>query len=76
MPREYKHRYCSLPTLHISLWIVALSEKIYNGDPILTVVSNIGKDVDTVVSIKSTYDVKVCRSSIICRYWKTIIFRK
>jgi hypothetical protein len=35
----------SLPTLHISLVIVAFFEKIYNGEPILTVVSNIGEDV-------------------------------
>jgi hypothetical protein len=35
----------SLPTLQISLVIVALFEKIYDGEPILTVVSNIGEDV-------------------------------
>jgi hypothetical protein len=35
----------SLPTIQISLGIVALFEKIYDGEPILTVVSNIGKDV-------------------------------
>jgi len=35
----------SLPTLQISLGIVALFEKIYYGEPILTVVSNIGEDV-------------------------------
>ncbi len=32
----------SLPTLQIALGIVGLFEKIYNGKPILTVVSNIG----------------------------------
>ncbi len=42
----------SLPTLQISLEILALFEKIYDGDPILTVVSNIGEDYNTVVSIK------------------------
>ncbi len=34
-----------LPTLQISVGIFALFEKIYNGEPILTVVSNIGEDV-------------------------------
>jgi hypothetical protein len=34
----------SLPTLHISLGIVALFEKIYDGEPILTDFSNIGED--------------------------------
>jgi hypothetical protein len=41
----------SLPTLQISLGIVALFEKIYDSETILTVVSNIG-NVHTVVSIK------------------------
>jgi hypothetical protein len=41
-----------LPTLQISLGTVALFEKIYNNRPILTVVSNIGKDYNTIVSIK------------------------
>ncbi len=35
----------SSPTLQISLEIVAIFEKIYDGEPILTVVSNIGEDV-------------------------------
>jgi hypothetical protein len=34
----------SLPTLQISLVIIALFEKIYDGKPILTVMSNIGED--------------------------------
>jgi hypothetical protein len=44
----------SSPTLQISLEILALFEKIYDGEPILTVVSNIGKDYryNTVVSFK------------------------
>ncbi len=46
---EFKHRYIgSLPTLQISLGIVALFglfEKIYDGEPILAVVSNMGEDV-------------------------------
>ncbi len=42
----------SLPTLQISLGIIALFEKIYNGCLIVTVVSNIGEDYNTVVSIK------------------------
>jgi hypothetical protein len=35
----------SFPKLQISLRIVALFEKIYDGKPILTVFSNIGDDV-------------------------------
>jgi hypothetical protein len=35
----------SLPTIQISLGIVALFEKIYDVKPILTVFSNIGDDV-------------------------------
>ncbi len=42
----------SSPTNQISLEILALFEKIYDGEPILTVVSNIGEDYNTVVSIK------------------------
>jgi hypothetical protein len=58
MPRgEFKHRYwffARLPTLQISLGIVALFKMIYDGEPILTVFSNIGEDVlyNTVVSIQ------------------------
>jgi hypothetical protein len=44
----------SSPTNHISLEIFALFEKIYDGEPILTVVSNIGEDYNTVVSNKCT----------------------
>ncbi len=42
----------SSPTPQISLEILALFEKIYDGEPILTVVSNIGEDYNTVVSIR------------------------
>ncbi len=35
----------SLPTLQIPLRIVALFEKIYDGESILTFFSNIGEDV-------------------------------
>jgi hypothetical protein len=42
----------SSPTNQISLEILALFEKIYDGEPILTVVSNIGEDYNTVVSNK------------------------
>ena len=47
----------SLPTLQISLGIVALFEKIYDGEPILTVVSNIGEDVQY-RCFNKVYDVK------------------
>jgi hypothetical protein len=39
----------SLPTLQISLGIIALFENIYDGKPILTVISNIGRMYNTVV---------------------------
>ncbi len=42
----------SSPTNQISVEILALFEKIYDGEPILTVVSDIGEDYDTVVSNK------------------------
>ncbi len=35
----------SLPTLQISLGIIALFEKISDGEPTLTVISNIGEEV-------------------------------
>jgi hypothetical protein len=35
----------SLPTLQISVGIIALFEKIYDGEPMLPVFSNIGDDV-------------------------------
>jgi hypothetical protein len=34
-----------LPTLQISVGNIALFEKIYDGEPILTVFANIGEDV-------------------------------
>ncbi len=49
----------SLPTLKISLGNVALFEKIYDGEPILTVASNIGEDVHcTIPLFQLMYDVK------------------
>jgi hypothetical protein len=43
----------SLPTLQISLGFFALFVKIFDGEPILFVISNIGEDVyNTVVSNK------------------------
>jgi hypothetical protein len=42
----------SSPTNQISLEILALFEKIYDGEPILAVISNIGEDYNTVVSNK------------------------
>jgi hypothetical protein len=35
----------TLPTLQISSGIIVLSEKIYEGEPIFTVISNIEEDV-------------------------------
>jgi hypothetical protein len=35
----------SLPTFQISLGLFALYEKIYDGEPILAVISNTGEDV-------------------------------
>ncbi len=51
----------SSPTNQISLEILALFEKIFDGEPILSVVSNIGEDYNTVVSNKCIMW-KVCRS--------------
>ncbi len=42
----------SLPTLQISEGIIALFEKIYDGEPILTVFANIGSMYIDVVSVK------------------------
>jgi hypothetical protein len=42
----------SLPTLQISLGIIALMENIYDGEPFLTVFSIIGEDYNTAVSMK------------------------
>ncbi len=44
----------SLPTLQISVGIFALFENIYDGEPIGTIVSNIGEDVlyNTIVANK------------------------
>jgi hypothetical protein len=47
----------SLPTLQTSQGIVASFEKIYDGEPILTVVSIIGEDVQY-RSFNLMYDVK------------------
>jgi hypothetical protein len=34
-----------LPTLQMSVRVIVLFEKIYDGEPILSVLSNIGEDV-------------------------------
>ncbi len=47
----------SLPSLQISVGIIALFEKIYNGEPILTIVSNIKEDVQY-RCLNEVYDVK------------------
>ncbi len=47
----------TLPTLQISLGIVALFEKIYDSDPIFTVISYIGKDLQY-RCFNEVYDVK------------------
>ncbi len=52
----------SLPTLQISLEIVALFEKIYAGQPILTVFSNIGKDV----RVRCTRTIPFVQGRILC----------
>ncbi len=60
----------SLPKLQISLGIVSLLEKIYDGEPILTVFSHM---YNTVVSNKCMM-LKVCRSPTQCRYSKQLFF--
>jgi hypothetical protein len=64
----------SLPTLQISLGIVALFEKIYDGEPILTVISNIAEEVqyrcfNEVYDIKSVSqpDTMPILESIVCK---------
>ncbi len=47
----------SMPTVKIALGIVALFEKIYHGDPILTVFSVIREEVQD-RRFSSVYDVK------------------
>ncbi len=47
----------SLPTLQISLGIIALLEKIYDRELILTVISNIGEEVHY-RCFNQVYDVK------------------
>jgi hypothetical protein len=42
----------SFPKFQISQGIVALFEKIYDGEPILTVFSNIGEDVQYRVRVE------------------------
>jgi hypothetical protein len=65
---------CSLPTLQISLVIVPLFEKIYNGEPILSVVSNIGEDVQyRCFNYSKCMMRKVCRSPTQCLYLETIL---
>jgi hypothetical protein len=38
----------TLPTLQISVGVITLFEKIYDGDPIFTVISNNGENVGTI----------------------------
>jgi hypothetical protein len=58
MPRgKFKHRYWSLPTLQTSHGLLALFEKIYYEDPIFTVISNNGEDVQY-RCFNEVYDVK------------------
>jgi hypothetical protein len=39
----------TLPTLQISVGVIAVFEKIYDGEPILTVFSNIGRRIYNIV---------------------------
>ncbi len=65
----------SLPTLQISLVIVALFEKIYYEFRFLPSSQISGMMYKTVVSIKYMMW-KACRSPTLCRYWDTIIVCK
>jgi hypothetical protein len=64
----------SLPTFQISLGIVVLFEKIYDGEPILTVISNIREDVQCEYRcFNEVYDMKsVSQPDTMPRYWKTL----
>jgi hypothetical protein len=58
----------SLPTLQISLGIVSLFKKIYDGEPILTIISNIGEDVNSYVSIQCMMGkIRYCKTNIVCK---------
>ncbi len=57
----------SLSTLQILLVIVALFEKIYGVEPILTVFSNIGEDYNTVVSMWV-----LCKKCVAARHYAVI----
>jgi hypothetical protein len=52
MPRcEFKHRYWFFADTPNVAWALALFEKIYNGEPIFTVFSNIGEDVHCTIPL-------------------------
>ncbi len=58
----------SLPTLQISLRIVSLFKKIYDGEPILTIISNIGEDVNTDVSIQCMmWKIRYCTKTLFAK---------
>ncbi len=60
----------SLPTLQISLGIVAFFEKIYDGEPILTIFSNIGEDVHCTIPL---FQISVlCEKGVAVRHYAVI----
>ncbi len=65
----------TLPTLQISVGIIALFEKIYDGDPIFTVISNNGEDVQY-RCFNLVYDVKSVSQPDTIALWETIIVCK
>ncbi len=74
---QFKHRYYFLAETPNFARIVALFEKIYDEQPILTVFSNIGEDIhcalsNTAISVRCTMW-KVCRSPTLFCYLETII---
>jgi hypothetical protein len=69
---EFKRRYWFFADTPNTARNCRLFEKIYDGESILPVVSNIGEMYKIVVSIKCMVW-KVCRSPTLCRFEKTII---
>jgi hypothetical protein len=57
----------SLPALQILLGIVALLEKIYDGDPILAVVSNIEEDgsIESMMCIAARHNADIEKQLLI-----------
>ncbi len=63
----------SLPMLQVSLGIIMLFEKIYDEEPILTVISNIGEDTIPLFQLSGNYVKSVTQPDtvllLVNKYW-------